>query len=99
MGARLYIFDLGRQKFSQQFGENTTARNLDIMGLRNNTLFLNLVNEGVLTVDVSRAASPNPRSFVRTLGYASHVQFDGDKALVASGYYGVYQIDTRSGSL
>ncbi|MCA9666714.1 MAG: beta-propeller domain-containing protein [Myxococcales bacterium] len=98
-GTRLFVFDLGQNKLSQQFSENTKASNLDIMGLSGSTLLFNLVGEGVLTVDVSSAASPEPRSFVRTLGYASHVVFDGDRALVASGYYGVYQVNTTSGSL
>jgi hypothetical protein len=33
---------------------------------------------------------------MRTLGYATHLEFAGDTAYVSSGYFGVYQMDLKS---
>jgi hypothetical protein len=36
---------------------------------------------------------------MRTLGWASHLEFSGNTAYVASGYFGIYQMDLAGQSL
>ena len=41
---------------------------------------------------MSDPAQPYGQQFMRTLGWASHIEFAGDSAYVASGHFGVFQM-------
>ena len=42
-----------------------------------------------MVVDIAQLASPTPIRFLRTLGYATHLESFGDDVYVAFGYFGV----------
>jgi hypothetical protein len=56
-------------------------------------LFLNLAGDGVLLIDVADPAHPSGVRFVRTLGWASHIDFVGNDGYVAAGNFGSFDID------
>jgi hypothetical protein len=79
--------------------------NVQLMGTNQGKLFVNLAGsgspyyydgsygygggDGILVVDVSTPAAPRGVRFLRTLGFATHIEFFGDDAYVASGYFGL----------
>ena len=44
-------------------------------------------------VDVSKPAAPRGVQFLRTLGYATHIEFFDKSAYVASGFFGLAHLD------
>ena len=90
---RLMTFDLSRRTLSTTFDQPIRTSYSQLMGLRDHHLFLNLSGDGVLLIDVANPAQPTGMRFVRTLGWASHIDFAGSDAYVASGNFGVFDID------
>ena len=88
----LMIFDLSKLKLSKVFDQPTATYNAQLMGTYQGRLFVNLPGDGILVVDATNPAAPIGQQFMRTLGYASHIEFAGDSAYVASGYFGVYNL-------
>ncbi len=89
----LFIYDLSGSTFKQLVVAKTLTYNIQLMGIYKQRLFLNLSGDGVLVVDVRNASKPKGLHFERTLGWLTHVEFSGDKALLAAGHFGVYELD------
>jgi hypothetical protein len=89
----LMIFDLGGLHLDEKYGEPTGTYQVRMMGVNQGKLFLNLPGDGILAVDVSNPAAPVGQKFMRTLGYATHLEFAGSKAYVAAGYFGIFEMD------
>jgi hypothetical protein len=89
---RLMIFDLSRHSLATAYDRPMKTYNVQLMGTDKGRLFVNLPGDGVLVVDVSNATSPLGTNFLRTLGWATHVEFAGDDIYVASGNFGVFNL-------
>jgi hypothetical protein len=97
---RLAIIDMSQGTLTVTYDLPTELANLDLMGVEQNKLFVNLQGDGILLVDVSAASAPQAVSFYRTLGWASGIEFAGTSAYVPAYYYGTYRIDlTAPGNL
>jgi hypothetical protein len=90
---RLMVLDLSANTLALAYDQPTKASNLLIMGLQKNRAFLNLQGDGIVVVDVSNPASPTGVSFLRTLGFATHLENFGDDIYVASGYFGLEHLN------
>jgi hypothetical protein len=90
---RLITLDLSAHTLRSIFDQPIHTYGVQLMGLRDHHLFVNLPGDGVLLADVSNPAQPSGVRFVRTLGWASHIDFAGSDAYVASGNFGVFDID------
>jgi hypothetical protein len=82
------VFDLSANKLDLAYDMPTKAYYLRIMGTQKGRAFLNLQGDGIVVVDISTPTAPKPVSFLRTLGYATHLESFGDDVYVASGYFG-----------
>ena len=89
----LMIFDLKKQSFDQKLSVPTRTYGVQISGVYKNRLILNLPGEGLMLVDVQDLTAPNALHFERTLGWATNIEFSGDKVLVAAGHFGIYEMD------
>jgi hypothetical protein len=90
---RLAILDTAQDDLATVFDAPTELTNLDLMGVEQDKLFVNLQGDGVLVVDVADASAPKATSFYRTLGWASGIELAGSSAYVPAGYYGTYRLD------
>jgi hypothetical protein len=90
---RLIAFDLSTQKLAPVYDQPTHTYGVQLMGLRDHNLFVSLPGDGVLLTDVSDPSQPTGVRFVRTLGWGSFISFAGDDAYIASGNFGVFDID------
>ena len=57
------------------------------------------VSGGVLTMDITNPASPEPQAFFATAGWPERFVVDGDTLLVAAGRYGIYTLDLTTTNL
>lgn len=97
---RLAIIDMSQGLLTVAYDQPTGLANLDLMGVEQSRLFVNLQGDGILVVDVTSATAPKALSFYRTLGWASGIEFAGSSAYVPAYYYGTYRIDlTAPGNL
>jgi hypothetical protein len=94
---RLMAFDLAKKKLDLVYDNSTKMFNVQLMGVHQGKLFVNLAGDGILIVDVADAAKPFGVQFTRTLGYATHIEFAGDDVYVGSGFFGTTHIDLRGG--
>ena len=92
----LAIIDMSERKLTMTYDQPTELYNLDLMGVQQNKLFVNLQGDGILVVDVTSASAPKGVSFYRTLGWASGIEFAGTSAYVPADYYGTYYIDMNA---
>ncbi|HXU83457.1 MAG TPA: beta-propeller domain-containing protein [Polyangia bacterium] len=92
---RLMAFDLSQKKLDLVYDNSTKMFNVQLMGVHQGKLFVNLAGDGILIVDVADAAKPFGVQFSRTLGYATHIEFAGDDVYVGSGFFGTTHIDLR----
>jgi len=83
------VFDLSKGKLSRTFDRATATTGVRFMGINRNHLFLNLPGDGILALDISNPDAPSGRQFLRTLGYASYIEFAGNTAYIASGNFGI----------
>ena len=86
---RFMVLDLSANRLDTAYDQPTKAYYLRIMGTQKDRAFLNLQGDGIVVVDVSKPASPIGVTFLRTLGYATHLESFGDDVYVASGYFGI----------
>jgi hypothetical protein len=109
---RLLVFDLSGGKLNLMYEQPTRMYGLSLMGTHKGKLFVNIsasggfytggwswvsgTGDGILVVDLSAPASPKATRFVRTLGYASHIEFFDDEAYIASGHFGLLHLDLRA---
>ena len=89
----LFAFDLSGDRFKELVSANTRTYNVQLMGVHQQRLFLNLQGDGVLVIDMRDTKNPKGLHFERTLGWLTHIEFSGDKALLAAGHFGVYEVD------
>jgi hypothetical protein len=47
-------------------------------------------------IDISNASAPRGVRFLRTLGFATHLEFFGDDVYVASGYFGLFHMNLNA---
>jgi hypothetical protein len=97
----LMIYDLSGMKLVEKYAEPTGTYTVHLMGTYKDKLFISLPGDGVLVVDVTDASQPNGVQFLRTLGYTTHIEFvapspGDDRALLASGYFGIYEMKLSS---
>ena len=106
------MFDLSGSKLDLMYEQPTRMYGLSLMGTHKGKLFVNIsasrgfytggwswvsgAGDGILVVDLSAPASPKATRFVRTLGYASHIEFFDDEAYMASGHFGLLHLDLRA---
>lgn len=93
---RITILDASQGKLTPAYDAPTGLTNLDLMGVQQNKLFVNLQGDGILVVDVASASAPKAVSFYRTLGWASGIEFAGSSAYVPAYYYGTYRLDLNA---
>ncbi len=99
-GDRLTIFDTGAQlTLDPAFDGSLGLTGASAMGATGNRLFLNVSGAGVLVSDVTNAAAPAGRTFLRTLGWGSHLELNGATMYVAAGNFGVFQRDLSGSTL
>lgn len=94
--SELRIFEVSSSKIAQRFAEDLGTDGIELMGVHDKRLFVNLAGDGVLLVDARNAQFPTARAFVRTLGYAWSAEVAGNDALIPAGHYGVYQLDLNA---
>lgn len=88
----LRILSSTGDKLSERFAEELGSDGIDLMGVHDRKLFVNLSGDGVLVVDANNVEKPFAREFVRTLGWGWSVEIAGNDALVPAGHYGTYQL-------
>jgi hypothetical protein len=105
---RLMIFDLAQRRLDLAYDEPTRMYNMQLMGTHEGKLFINLGGsggyyygaagggDGILVVDVSTPAAPRGIKFLRTLGFATHVEFFGRDVYVAAGHFGLFHLDLQA---
>jgi hypothetical protein len=101
---RLIIIDTSAASINVAYDQPTRMYNVQLMGTHAGKLFVNLMGgpsfnyydrgsvgggDGILVVDVTQATQPKGVRFLRTLGYASHIEFFGDDVYVAAGHFGL----------
>jgi hypothetical protein len=106
---RLMIFDTSGKKLAVAYDKPTRMFNIQLMGTHQGKLFINLMGgnnnysyydkgavyggDGILVLDVSNPAAPVGDRFLRTLGFASHIEFFNDDVYVAAGHFGLYHMN------
>jgi len=91
------IFDLSGGTFGTVYDQPTRTYGVRLMGMHQGRLFVHLPGDGVLVANVADPARPHGTRFLRTLGYsATHIEFAGDDAYVASGNYGSFNLNLRA---
>jgi hypothetical protein len=90
---RLEIFDVSAGKLTGLYDQPTRTYGVQLMGMYQGRLFVSLPGDGVLAADVSDPTQPMGVRFLRTLGWASHLEFAGNDAYVAAGSFGVFDLD------
>jgi hypothetical protein len=91
--SELRIFEVSSSKIAQRFAEDLGTDGIELMGVHDKRLFVNLAGDGVMIVDARNAQYPTARNFVRTLGWAWSAEVAGSDALIPAGHYGIYQLD------
>jgi hypothetical protein len=86
---RFMMFDLSAGRLDLTYDQPTNAYYMRIMGTQKGRAFLNLSADGIVAIDITKPASPTAVRFLRTLGYATHLESFGDDIVVASGYFGL----------
>lgn len=87
--SHLILLDLSQKRLDVSYDQPTKAYNLTIMGTQKDRAFLNLPGDGIVVVDTTQPTAPIGVSFLRTLGYATHLESFGNDVYVASGYFGI----------
>jgi hypothetical protein len=86
---RLMTFDLSGGTFASRYDGATGMYGSDLVGVHAGRLLVSLQGDGFLVLDVKDPAAPRGVRFVRTLGWASNIEFSGSDVYVASGYFGI----------
>jgi hypothetical protein len=86
---RLMVLDVSADRLDLAYDQPTDAYYVRIMGTQKGRAFLNLAADGIAVVDLAKPAAPTPIRFLRTLGFATHLESFGDDIYVASGYFGL----------
>jgi hypothetical protein len=95
--ARLVIIDLSQNTLGLTYDAPTGTSNVQLMGVHDTQLFVSLPGDGVMAIDVTNPQRPVGKAFLRTLGYATHIEFANNQAFVASGYFGIQTMPLTGG--
>jgi hypothetical protein len=96
----LAIVDMAQGKLALAYDQPTGLTDLELMGVYENKLYVNLQGDGILVVDVANPVAPKGQSFYRILGWPSGIEFAGGSAYLPAWNYGTYRIDlTAPGNL
>jgi hypothetical protein len=96
----LAVIDMSQGQLALVYDQPTGLGNLDLMGVQQNKLFVNLQGDGILVVDVANPAAPKGVSFKRILGWPYGIELVGTSAYLPAYNYGTYRIDlTAAGNL
>ena len=106
---RLMIFDMSQNRLTSTYDQPTRMYNVQLMGTHQGRLFVNLAGggrgyspwggygqsggDGILVIDIQNPAAPYGVKFLRTLGYATHIEFFGSDVYVASGHFGLFHMN------
>ena len=93
---KLVVMNLSQDTLDERFNAPVGNWGSQLMGIYRDRLFVNIQGDGMLAVDVTNPDAPKGQHFLRTLGYASHVAFQGDTAYIAAGNFGIYEMDLGS---
>jgi hypothetical protein len=108
---RLMIFDLGAGKLDPVYDQPTRMYNMQLMGTHQGKLFVNLAGtpgyyydpfsgvgggDGILVIDIADPTAPKGIRFLRTLGFATHIEFFGEDVYVAAGHFGLFHLNLIS---
>jgi hypothetical protein len=96
---RLVTLDLSNLKLDQKFLGELGTSYAQLMGIKNDRLFVNLMGDGILVMDVSQLDHPTGQQFVRTLGWTTTLEFSNDLAFAPAGNFGIYTLDLKKPSL
>lgn len=86
---RLVVFDLTEDRLDLAYDQPINAYDVRIMAAQKGRVFMSLPGDGIVVVDTAQPTLPKPIRFLRTLGYATHLEALGDDIYVASGYFGL----------
>jgi hypothetical protein len=104
----LMIIDTSAKELAIAYDQPTRMFNVQLMGTHQGKLYVNLMGgnnysyydrggvpggDGILVVDFSNPAAPVGVRFLRTLGFASHIEFFGDDVYVAAGHFGLFRMN------
>jgi hypothetical protein len=92
----LSVINLANDKLDERFNAPVGNWGSQLMGIYQQRLFINISGDGMLAVDVSNPDQPEGQHFLRTLGWATHIAFQGDRAFIAAGNFGIYEMDLAS---
>ncbi len=106
---RLMIFDLSSARLTPAYDQATRMYNIQLMGTDKGKLFINLAGnggyyggsgggDGILVVDVSNPQAPRGLRFLRTLGFATHIEVFDQDIYVASGHFGLSHLPANAGN-
>ena len=87
----LTIIDAGQLTLDPSFDASIGLANISAMGANAGRLYLSVPSSGVLVMNATDGANPVGRSFLRTLGWGTHLEVAGDTIYVAAGNFGVFQ--------
>jgi hypothetical protein len=105
---RLMIMDTSANQLAITYDQPTRMFNVQLMGTHQGKLYVNLMGggnysyydrgavsggDGILVIDISNPAAPVGVRFLRTLGFASHIEFFGDDVYVAAGHFGLFHMN------
>ena len=89
----LSVINLSQDTLDERFNAPVGNWGSQLMGVYKQRLLINISGDGMLAVDVSNPDQPQGQHFLRTLGWATHVAFQGDRAYIAAGNFGIYEMD------
>jgi len=92
---QLIVLDTSAGTLRQTYSEPTGTYRVNLMGVHKGKLFVNLPGDGILVVDMSHPGQVIGQKFLRTLGWATHLEFANDTMYVAAGHFGIYQLDLK----
>ncbi len=91
----LIVLDISAGMLKQTYSEPTGTYRVNLMGVHQGRLFVNLPGDGILVVDMSQPGKMVGQQFLRTLGWATHLEFSADKLYVAAGHFGIYEMKLK----
>jgi hypothetical protein len=95
----LTVIDTSALTLDPSFDANVGLQSISAMAAGGSKLYLSVPSAGVLVVDTTDAANPTGKSFLRTLGWGTHLEMSGDTIFVAAGNFGVFQRSLGSATL
>ena len=96
---RLLIFNVGGNGFASLYDQPTRTYGVQLMGMHQGKLFVACRTTACSPRTSTDPAHPQSLKFLRTLGWASHLGFNGNDAYVAAGSFGVFNLNLAAPSV